>query len=95
MDKKRRNYKLIFDPFLHRGQHQKVYRFDGINPVVRTPGYSSLSMIMKGFPDLYSVEMSLCSQAGECYTGITNGDLLYLSSDSVFYLSHTHTDAKI
>ncbi|XP_041348148.1 histone-lysine N-methyltransferase SETD1-like [Gigantopelta aegis] len=33
MDKKRRNYKLIVDPFLHRGQQQKVYRFDGINPV--------------------------------------------------------------
>ena len=35
-DKKRRNYKLIVDPTIHSYQgNQKVYRFDGINPVRR------------------------------------------------------------
>lgn len=33
-DKKRRNYKLIVDPTIHSYKgNQKVYRFDGINPV--------------------------------------------------------------
>ncbi|XP_067683254.1 histone-lysine N-methyltransferase SETD1B-A-like [Haliotis asinina] len=32
LDKKKRNYKLVVDPFLHRGQQQKVYRIDGVIP---------------------------------------------------------------
>ncbi|KAK6190153.1 hypothetical protein SNE40_002081 [Patella caerulea] len=31
MDKKKHNYKLVADPFIHRGQH-KVYRFNGLVP---------------------------------------------------------------
>ncbi len=34
MDKKRRNYKLVVDPLIHRGQSEKVYRFDGQIPGV-------------------------------------------------------------
>jgi len=30
---KKHNYKLVIDPFIHRGA-QKIYRFDGIDPAV-------------------------------------------------------------
>lgn len=33
--RKDHNYKLIVDPFLHKGHPQKVYRFDGVVPGVR------------------------------------------------------------
>ena len=74
-DKKRRNYKLIVDPTIHSYKgNQKVYRFDGINPV-------RIRLVAKGgtqsiFSFIWSAKNNQTKLVSKASSGADNAMLL-------------------